>query len=345
MAPADGVADAVDAAEEQEARQRDVDTEEHGENVGEAPARERPEPVRQRPTPGIRQRLHCHPYANENEKVVPGARRPALGGCSERQRNENESGYGSDTRECESICPQAVNQVHKEHRGAEQVAAGGAEARSEAILHAARGKKQHHQKEKRESRERGGERLAAVAEPRGVQRSGQSQHGPETEHGERAELARGGQARIVTERNGGPNSTNGEAAGIHRLDAGPCVRTDVSDALLRLLDESGGEEIVVTDCLVAAGRDAAGAAIHFFGGGVVCPGDGKIARKGNRAQRYRQADDSARGGDFWHGPAVSRAGVCAGLSLVAVDGFAARGRAQYSWALDDAHGSVVLGHW
>src|SRR5438445_8418762 len=46
----------------------------------------------------------------------------------------------------------------------EQVPAGGAETRGEAILHAARGKNQHHQKEERESREYSSERAAAVAD-------------------------------------------------------------------------------------------------------------------------------------------------------------------------------------
>ncbi len=102
------------------------------------------------------------------------------------------------------------------------------------------------------------------------------------------------------------------------------MRADVSDALLRLLDEPGGQEIVVADCLVSAGRDASRAAVYFFSGSVVRAGDGKIAREGNRAQDNRQTNDSARRGDFWDGIAVSRAGICARLSVVAVDGFAAR---------------------
>src|SRR6267378_1949989 len=46
-APADRIADAVDAAEKQERRKRNVYAEKHGKNVGEPPARERPQPVRQ----------------------------------------------------------------------------------------------------------------------------------------------------------------------------------------------------------------------------------------------------------------------------------------------------------
>src|SRR5712664_3168298 len=46
MAPADGITDAADAAEEHETRQRDVNAEKHRKNVGEASAGKRPEPVR-----------------------------------------------------------------------------------------------------------------------------------------------------------------------------------------------------------------------------------------------------------------------------------------------------------
>src|SRR5260370_4119240 len=68
-----------------------------------------------------------------------------------------------------------------------------------------------------------------------------------------------------------------ETTCIHRLDARTCVRADVSDALLRFVDEPGGEEVFFSDWVVEAGRDAARAAVHFFGGGVVCFGDGKVA--------------------------------------------------------------------
>src|SRR5260370_34870833 len=46
MAPPNGVADAIDAAQKQETGNDDVDAEEDSENVGETPARVRPEPVR-----------------------------------------------------------------------------------------------------------------------------------------------------------------------------------------------------------------------------------------------------------------------------------------------------------
>jgi hypothetical protein len=108
------------------------------------------------------------------------------------------------------------------------------------------------------------------------------------------------------------------------------------------VDEPGGEEGVFADWVVAAGWDAAGAAFYFFGGSVVCAGDGEIAGEGNRAGRDREANDSARGGDFRDGVAVSRAGICAGISLVTVDGFAARGCAEHPGAFDDAHGCAVL---
>src|SRR5207302_8161807 len=133
-----------------------------------------------------------------------------------------------------------------------------------------------------------------------------------------------------------------ETTCLHRLDARPCVRTDVSDALLRLLDEPGGQEIVVIDWVVQTGWNVAGAALHFLGGRVFRVGDGKVARKGNRAQHHREANDFARGGSLWHGPVVSHAGICAGLPVVAVDGFAARRRSKHPGPFDDAHGSVVL---
>src|SRR6266700_337152 len=44
--PTDRIADAVDAANKHEARERDIHAKEHGENVGKTPARVRPEPMR-----------------------------------------------------------------------------------------------------------------------------------------------------------------------------------------------------------------------------------------------------------------------------------------------------------
>src|SRR4029077_11491632 len=67
-----------------------------------------------------------------------------------------------------------------------------------------------------------------------------------------------------------------------------------------------------------------------------------IAREGNRARRYREANDSARSGNFRDGVAVSCAGVCTWISLVTVDGLAPSGCAEHPGAFDDAHGYAVL---
>src|SRR6266571_3915134 len=91
------------------------------------------------------------------------ARRPPGNGQSQCERYENEAGHGCGTRERESICPQGINQVDKKHRDAEQVAAAGAKVRGEHVFNATRGKKQHHQEEECESRERGREGPAAIA--------------------------------------------------------------------------------------------------------------------------------------------------------------------------------------
>src|SRR5260221_307390 len=91
-----------------------------------------------------------------------------------------------------------------------------------------------------------------------------------------------------------------ETACLHRLDERAGVRADVSDALLRFVDEPGGQEVVFADCLVAARRDASRAVVYFFGGRIVCAGDREIAREGNRAQRDRETDYFARRGDFWN---------------------------------------------
>src|SRR5258708_30649469 len=120
------------------------------------------------------------------------------------------------------------------------------------------------------------------------------------------------------------------------------MRADVSDALLRLLDEPRGQEVVITNWVVAAGRYAPRTVVYFLGGGVVRAGDRETAREGNRAQCGCEANDFAGDGDFWHGTAVSRAGICAWLSLVAVDGSPARRRAKHPRAFHDAHGRAVL---
>src|SRR5882762_755916 len=71
---------------------------------------------------------------------------------------------------------------------------------------------------------------------------------------------------------GGQCHKQNETACLHRLDERTGVRADVSDALLRFMDEPGSEEVVVADCLVAAGGDAAGPAVYILGGRVVCAG-------------------------------------------------------------------------
>src|SRR5216683_1772319 len=94
--------------------------------------------------------------------------------------------------------------------------------------------------------------------------------------------------------------------------------------------------------MVAAGRDAPGAAFRFLGGSIVCAGDGASARKGNRTQRHREADPFAWSGSIRDGAALSSAGTCTRLSVVAVDRSAARGCAEHPWAFDDADGRSLL---
>ena len=156
-----------------------------------------------------RREFDCQPYADNDEKIFPRSRWFLLRQCCQCQRNEHETGDCGGTCPRESIRSEQVNQADQEDCHAEQVAAPGAEACGEATVHAARRKEQHHQKQQRESGERGSQGAASVTQPGGVQRCCQSQHGPESEHRERAELARGGQARIVTQGDGRPNSTTG----------------------------------------------------------------------------------------------------------------------------------------
>src|SRR5260370_8030778 len=94
--------------------------------------------------------------------------------------------------------------------------------------------------------------------------------------------------------------------------------------------------------MVAAGRDASRAVVYFFGRRIVRAGDREIAREENRAQDNRETNDSARGGDFWNGIAISRAGICPRLSMVTVDGFAPSRRVKHPRAFHDAHGRSVL---
>src|SRR5713101_4724990 len=94
--------------------------------------------------------------------------------------------------------------------------------------------------------------------------------------------------------------------------------------------------------MVAAGRDAPSAALRFLGGSIVCAGDGASARKGNRTQRHREADPFAWSGSIRDGAALSSAGTCTRLSVVAVDRSAARGCAEHPLAFDDADGRSLL---
>src|SRR5260370_36318675 len=77
-APADGIAGSAEAAEKNERCERDVDAQEHSENIGEAATRERPNPMRERPSPWIGNRHHCHPNGRNGKKGLPGTRRPAV---------------------------------------------------------------------------------------------------------------------------------------------------------------------------------------------------------------------------------------------------------------------------
>src|SRR5882672_2335166 len=222
-APADGLTDAIEATQENERGQRDVHAEQHRENVRKAPTGIGPQPVRRR-------EFHGHPNSRYGYEVLPAAGwLPCCRSC-ERKRDENKTGDRGGTRECESICSQGVNQVDKEHRDAKQKAAAGAEACGKAFRYAARGKKKHHQKENREGRQRSRKAAAAITEPRGIKRSRKRERGPQAEHGKRADLASGGQTRIVTQSDGRPNPTGTSTPRLHRLDARPGVRADVPDA-------------------------------------------------------------------------------------------------------------------
>src|SRR5260370_19790319 len=160
VAPADGVADAIDAAQKQETSKRDVHAEKNRENVGETSAGVRPEPMRQRPSPGIGQRLHGNQNEKDRCKILPCAGWFARSGSGESKRKQDQRGDSHSTSERESICPQGINQVDKKHRGAKQVTAAGAEARGDAIFDYAVLTEQHHQEERLEGRELGSESAA-----------------------------------------------------------------------------------------------------------------------------------------------------------------------------------------
>src|SRR5260370_9851533 len=160
VAPTNRIADPVHMTEQDKGCQSDVYAEQHREHVGEAAPRVRPKPVGRR-------KLEGHPASRKDEKSFPRSRRFLPCGGGEGKRNENKASDSSSTCERKSICPQGVNQVHKEHGGAEKEATARAEARGEATLHAARGNKQHHQKQTRESRDCGRARTGTGTHPRG----------------------------------------------------------------------------------------------------------------------------------------------------------------------------------
>src|SRR5207247_10694134 len=70
VAPADGIAGSVVAADQHKCCERDVHAHHHRENIGEAGAGKGPKPVRQRPSPGSRQRCYREPYSSPGEKVL-----------------------------------------------------------------------------------------------------------------------------------------------------------------------------------------------------------------------------------------------------------------------------------
>src|SRR5207245_11773009 len=87
VAPADGIAGSVDAADQHKCCERDVHAHHHRENIREAAAGKGPTPVRQRPSPGIRQRFYREPYSSDGEKVLPSAGWLPFSSGSEQERN------------------------------------------------------------------------------------------------------------------------------------------------------------------------------------------------------------------------------------------------------------------
>src|SRR2546429_7362826 len=67
-----------------------------------------------------------------------------------------------------------------------------------------------------------------------------------------------------------------------------------------------------------------------------------LAREGCRTSRHRKANHSPRRGNFRHGLAFSRTGICPRLSLVALERSAARGCPEHPRVVDDAHGRSLL---
>src|SRR5260370_21464290 len=143
VAPTNRIADPVHMTEQDKGCQSDVYAEQHREHVGEAAPRVRPKPVGRR-------KLDGHPDSSKDEKIFPRSRRFLPCGGGEGKRNENKASDSSSTCGRKSICPQGVNQVHKEHGGAEKKATATAEARGQATLHTALRTKPQHQQNKRQ---------------------------------------------------------------------------------------------------------------------------------------------------------------------------------------------------
>src|SRR5258707_13196423 len=103
---------------------------------------------------------------------------------------------------------------------------------------------------------------------------------------------------IVAHRDGRPNSGcesgrgGGEAgaACVYRLDAGIGMRSDVSDALLRLVAYSGGTEDGILP-VVASGGGAARGSIYFSCGGFIFQGGaGGVGEGGLAASAFAEYD-------------------------------------------------------
>jgi len=108
--PSRSNSDAVDAAEKQETRKRDVYAEKHGKNVGEAPAGNGHSQCDNDHPQGFGSGFTATHTPCENKEVLPGTRRLALGGGSQRQWNETRPATAAARVKRESICPQAINQ-------------------------------------------------------------------------------------------------------------------------------------------------------------------------------------------------------------------------------------------
>src|ERR1019366_6071621 len=130
---------------------------------------------------------------------------------------------------------------------------------------------------------------------------------------------------------------------LHRLAARVRVRGDVRSALLQLVVGWRRAAGIVL-WVIAIQRNSSRTAVCIPGGPFVGAGDGPDATQRRPGRSNRHADDSPRRGNFWTCSSVSLAGIFAGLSEGAMDGFAARGRTEHDWALDRVDGHPVLVH-